>query len=43
MPLPIALIFGALTLLISAGVGVCLQRYRGSVMEMLGMMGPCSA
>ena len=38
MSLPVALILGALSLLISAGVGVYLQRYRGSVTEMLGMM-----
>ncbi len=38
MSLPLAIIIGAVILLISAGVGVFLRRYRSSVTEMLGMM-----
>ena len=38
MSLLLAIIIGAVILLISAGVGVHLRRYRSAVTEMLGMM-----
>ena len=38
MPLGVAIIIGTISLLISGGVGIYLQRYRSSVTEMLGMM-----